>query len=252
MGIRKWPAPGVVKSGGFIDTDQLGSGKGSPRGKKFLTDNQTFTNVDATQVDSGAAPSGYALTADGAGGATWAAAGATYTIREYTANDTWTKPSNLSAAIVLCVSGGGGAGVGRRGAAGTNRGGGGAGTGGHYSWQTFLAADLGATESVTVGGGGGGATGITTDDTNGSAGAAGGAGRRGEAGIGATWRGSGGRGQGAGVRGKYSALSRQWLVASSYILVTAACLYTHYFTIFLLQVQGCALRLEQAARRFND
>ena len=81
---------------GLVDPDQLGTGKGTPQGKKFLTDNQTFTNVDATQVDSGAATSGQVLVADGSGGAEWGNASATQTIRYYTANDTWTKPAGRS------------------------------------------------------------------------------------------------------------------------------------------------------------
>ena len=74
-------------------------------------------------------------------------------IRVYTANDTWTKPANLEFVIVEVLGGGGGGG----GATASDRGCGGGGGGG-YSREKIAVATLGATETVTVGGGGAGAT----------------------------------------------------------------------------------------------
>lgn len=165
----------VAFTGDYIDPDQLGSGKGSPQGKKFLTDNQTFTAVDATQVDSGAATSGQVLTADGLGGASWQDGGATRTIRYYTASDTWSKPSGLLGLWAIVISGGGGGGSGRRGAASTRRSGGGGGGGSPWVWSFIHADDLGASETVTVGSGGPGGAAVTTDYTNGNSGGSGGA-----------------------------------------------------------------------------
>ena len=80
--------------------------------------------------------------------------------RTYTANDTWTKPSNLKF-IIVEVRGGGGGGGGGGTTSGTAAAGGG-GQGG-YSVDKVAAASLASTEAVTVGGGGAGgaATGAT-------------------------------------------------------------------------------------------
>jgi hypothetical protein len=51
----------------------MGSGKGTPQGNKFLTDNQTFAKVTADQIDSGAAAASTRLKANGSGGAKWEA-----------------------------------------------------------------------------------------------------------------------------------------------------------------------------------
>lgn len=69
---------------------------------------------------------------------------ASTTVQSFTASGTWTKPAGLVYAIVE-VQGAGG-----DGAAGSSTGGGGGGSGG-YTKGLFVAAELGATETVTVG-----------------------------------------------------------------------------------------------------
>ena len=88
---------------------------------------------------------------------------------------TWTKPANAKSVWVGLVGAGGAGGSGRCDAAGTARGGGGGGSGGCYSFATFDAAGLGATETVTVSGAPNGGTGVSTAATNGNAGTSGGA-----------------------------------------------------------------------------
>lgn len=98
-------------------------------------------------------------------------------IREYTSNDTWTKPtaSNFYGALVVCVGAGGGGASGRRGASASTRGGGSGGGGGAYVFRFLRNADLTlASFAITIGSGGTGSAARTTNDTNGAAGAVGG------------------------------------------------------------------------------
>lgn len=78
----------------------------------------------------------------------------------YTADDVWEKPAGLISITVTAIGAGGGGGSGRRGYTNGTNGGGGGGGGGKSS-ATILAADLAATETVTVGQGGAGAPGTT-------------------------------------------------------------------------------------------
>lgn len=83
----------------------------------------------------------------------------------YTADDTWTKPAGLHHIIVEVQSAGGGGGGCVAGTA-TNPGCGMSGGGGEYAKKRIDAADLGATETVTVGeGGAGGAAGTNNGAT---------------------------------------------------------------------------------------
>lgn len=93
----------------------------------------------------------------------------------YTSDSTWTNPSPASPrrVFVRLVGDGGGAGSGRKGAAGTNRGGGGAGGPGAVVEFWALTTDLSATEAVTVGAGGAGGASVSTNSTNGNPGSAG-------------------------------------------------------------------------------
>ena len=75
-------------------------------------------------------------------------------IREYTANDTWTKPTaaNFWGVMVLCVGAGGGGGGGRRGAASSIRCGGSGGSGAAIVYRVIPAATLTLSSyAITIG-----------------------------------------------------------------------------------------------------
>ena len=95
------------------------------------------------------------------------------TLREYIANNTYTKPAGLKAAFVFGGGAGGGGGSGARLAAGTNRFGGGGGGGGAVVWRMLTATEIAASVAITIGVGGPGASGVVANDTNGTAGTAG-------------------------------------------------------------------------------
>lgn len=98
-------------------------------------------------------------------------------IREYTSNDTWTKPTaaNFWGVLVMCIGGGGGGGGGRRGAAASVRGAGAGGSGSAYTYRIIRSATLTLSSyAITIGSGGGGGNAATTNDTNGGNGISGG------------------------------------------------------------------------------
>lgn len=95
-------------------------------------------------------------------------------IHKFTASGTWTKPQGMIHGRLFACGGGPGGGSGRRGAAGTNRSGGAAGSTGGILYCDLIAANLGATETVTIGAGGTGGAAVTANDTNGNAGNGGG------------------------------------------------------------------------------
>lgn len=136
---------------------------------------------------------GQVLTSNGASALpTFQAASASaVNAQTFTASGTWTKPAGVTYVKVQCIGAGGGGGGGQTGTSGTARSGGGGGGGGNITERTFLAADLGATETVTVAAGG----------TAGAASGAGGAGGNSTFGGTVLLTGFGGAGGGAGAGG---------------------------------------------------
>lgn len=86
-------------------------------------------------------------------------------VRQYTANDTWVKPSNLLFAHIICIGGGAGGSSGAKRPAGTASGGGGGGGAGALARRIMSASEIGASESIIIGAGGVGGAPVTTDNT---------------------------------------------------------------------------------------
>lgn len=113
--------------------------------------------------------SGNAVLTGGGGGGT-----ISYNLKEYSSSEIWTKPTGLVLIeVVLCGSGGGGASGSRR-ATGVLARGGSSGAGGGCIVYVIEEANLGATESVTIGAGGTAGSAVTANDTDGTTGGAGG------------------------------------------------------------------------------
>jgi hypothetical protein len=89
-------------------------------------------------------------------------------VQTFAVSGTWTKPLGAKLVRVQMWGGGGGGGGGARVTAGTTASGGGGGGGGAYQDFTFVAANLGATETVTVGPGTAGGAGATVDGNPGA------------------------------------------------------------------------------------
>ena len=132
-----------------------------------------------------------------------AVVGSTQTIQTFTANDTYTKPAGLKYALVRTQAGGGGGG----GGGGASTGGGGGGGGG-YAEELLATASIGATETVTVGGGGAGGVGAAN-------GAAGGTSSFGA--LNSATGGSGGTGTGGG-QGAQAAQEREVMQTEAGVL----------------------------------
>jgi len=155
--------PFAVKSGG--------SGLNSTTAYAVICSGTTSTG--SLQQVSGLGTSGQILTSQGAGSlphwttVTGAAGFSTVNVQVFTANGTYTPTANMKYCIVECVGGGGGGG----GAGGSIVAGAGGGGSGAYVRKVFAAATIGASQTVTIGGGGaggagaGGGTGSTGGNT---------------------------------------------------------------------------------------
>jgi hypothetical protein len=97
-----------------------------------------------------------------------------YTLKEYDASDTWTKPDGLIGIELIVVGSGGGGSSGSRRATGVASRAGCGGAGGGVLCMYIPASSLSATETITIGAGGAGGTAVTADDTAGVDGTAGG------------------------------------------------------------------------------
>ena len=131
----------------------------------LTTQGDTMYHNGTDSVRLAAGTSGQALvTAGGSANPAW---GGMADVQTYTSGaNTWTKPANAQFVDVHVWSGGGGGGGGRNGAAASTRGAGAGGSPGTYLAMRFLASDLSATVTATVGAGGtaGAASGTTASD----------------------------------------------------------------------------------------
>lgn len=92
----------------------------------------------------------------------------------FTGSGTFTKPPGYTVFDVHVWSPGGGGGSGRRGAVASSRSGGGGGGGGAYAFASVEAANVGTTETVTMGAAGLAGSAQASNDSNGNTGGSGG------------------------------------------------------------------------------
>jgi hypothetical protein len=96
-------------------------------------------------------------------------------VQVFTSSGTWSKPTDATYVDIFMFGGGGGGASGRRGASSSNRIGGAGGGGGSYNeLRKKLAAELAASETVTVGAAGVGGSAQTSDSSDGLVGTSGG------------------------------------------------------------------------------
>ncbi|KKU49787.1 MAG: Tail fiber protein, partial [Parcubacteria group bacterium GW2011_GWA2_47_10] len=145
----------------FSSTGNLGVAGTANIGSTLSAGSTTITNLNVTNISTSTLAGGLSITSGCfaigglcvGGGST-----ASITIRTFTSNDTWNAPADLLYAEVIVTGGGGGGGE-VQGNDTTNAIGAGGGGAGGTTKEMLTAAELGSSQSVTVGGVGAGGTG---------------------------------------------------------------------------------------------
>ena len=160
------------------DTGALRTEGGASIAKKLYVgtdlDVDGTAELDNITIGGAQGSDGQVLTSTGSGVA-WedASGGSSVDSQTFTSSGTWTKPAGVTFVFVEVMGGGGGGGSGDKDSTYYSAGGGG-GAGGANDYRLFLASELDATETVTIGAGGSGGASQTNNGWSGNNGSSGG------------------------------------------------------------------------------